>query len=141
MGEPECSQAPFTRADYESMYWTVLDFLTIPDQPSGERRMELRALLRKLAAHVETLRTGAGAGQNVRKRVDYRSLVRARLLERHNPEEEGVWAIYGEEPDVLGELVLLRVTGGRYREVVEAAFELGGFLTRGMGGQVDRLGE
>lgn len=137
MSEPGLSP-PFTRTDYEAIYWALVDFLTLPDQPSLDRRNELRALLPKLSQHIRELRTNVGAG--VRKRVDLRGLVRARLLRQHAGDEEGIWSVYGEEPNILGDLVVLKVVGGRFEDVVEEALGLEGFITLGMGGQIDRLG-
>jgi hypothetical protein len=142
MGEPErqAVAAPFARTDYEVMYWALLDFLTLPDQPNQKRRQELRTLVTRLSEHIRHLRTSAGSG--VRKRVDVREVVRTRLLGlRPDPNEEAVWSIYGEEPDEHGDLILLTAVGGTYCQVVERALDLPEFITKGMGGQIDRLGE
>jgi hypothetical protein len=139
MGEPDRVSGPFSRAEYEVIYWAVLDFLTLPDQPSATRRGDLRRVLDKLSDHVRHLRSKAGSG--VHKRVNVRDVVRERLLGQRNPEEESIWSVYAEEPDTLGNLVLLTVTGGKYREVVEFALDQPEFITHGMGGQIDQLGE
>lgn len=139
MGDPERQPEPFSRADYEVMYWALLDFLTLPDQPNQKRRNALRILVSRLSEHVRHLRTLAGSG--VRKRVNTRDTVRTRLLALRNPHEQGVWSIYGEEPDGIGDLMLLTVVGGTYEAVVERALDLPEFITKGMGGQIDRLGE
>ncbi len=141
MGEPERDRqpAPFTRRDYETMYWALLDFLTWPDQPNPKRRAELRELVLRLSEHVRFLRTAVGSG--VRKRVNVREVVRVRLLAMREPTEHGVWSIFGEEPDDHGDLILLTVVGGTYEAVVNRALDLPEFITKGMGGQIDRLGE
>ncbi len=141
MGEPDSRDvvAPFTRGDYETMYWALLDFLTLPDQPNLKRRAEIRDLVTKLSEYVRHLRGSAGSG--VRKRVNVREVVRARLLALRDPTEEAVWSIYGEEPDDQGDLILLTVAGGRYEQVVDRALDIPEFITKGMGGQIDRLGE
>jgi hypothetical protein len=139
MGEPERQPAPFTRTDYEVMYWALLDFLTLPDQPNQRRRQELRGLVTRLSEHIRHLRTSAGSG--VRKRVVVHEVVRARLLGLRDPKEEAVWTIYGEEPDEHGDLILLTTAGGTYAQVVEQSIALPEFITKGMGGQIDRLGE
>lgn len=131
--------APFSRAEYETMYWAVLDFLTLPEQPDKNRRHELRNLLGKLSGHVCSLRERAG--ERVRKRVNVHDVIRSRLLALHRPDEDSIWVIYGEEPDAHGDLFGLSVKGGKYSEIVEYALSLPGFVTRGMGGQIDRLGE
>jgi hypothetical protein len=141
MGEPlpQPQPASFTRTDFEVMYWALLDFLTLPDQPNPQRRQELRALVNRLSEHIRHMRTSAGSG--VRKRVNPREIVRARLLALRDAKEESIWSIYGEEPDDAGDLILLTVVGGRYEAVVERALDLPEFITKGMGGQIDRLGE
>jgi hypothetical protein len=139
MGEPDRQPAPFTRLDYEVMYWALLDFLTWPDQPNQKRRNDLRALVIRLSEHVRHLRSTAGSG--VRKRVNVREVVRARLLGLRDPQEEAVWSIYGEEPDTEGDLILLTVVGGSFEKVVDRALDMPEFITKGMGGQIDRLGE
>jgi hypothetical protein len=147
MGEPERDlrdqpqPAPFSRNDFEVMYWALLDFLTLPDQPNPKRRAELRELVVRLSEHIRNLRTAAGRS-GVRKRVDVREVVRARLLAaRPDPKQESVWSIFGEEPDEHGDLILLTVVGGPYEAVVERALDMPEFITKGMGGQIDRLGE
>lgn len=139
MGEPVRDQPPFTRRDYETMYWALLDFLTWPDQPDLKRRQELRSLVARLSEHVRALRTSAGSGVHIR--VNFREAARARLLARRDPNEQGVWSIFGEEPDEHGDLILLTVVGGVYEAIVDRALDLPEFITKGMGGQIDRLGE
>jgi hypothetical protein len=139
MGEPERQPAPFTRADYEEMYWALIDFLTWPDQPNQARRQALRTLVARLSEHVRHMRSSAGSG--VRKRVNVRDVVRYRLRGLRPLNEEGVWSIFGEEPDEHGDLILLTVIGGTYESVIERALDLPEFITKGMGGQIDRLGE
>jgi hypothetical protein len=139
MGERDRQPAPFTRADFEVMYWALVDFLTWPDQPNQKRRQELRALVERLSEHVRFLRTSAGSG--VRKRINVRDVVRMRLRGLRSLTDEGVWSIFGEEPDEHGDLILLTVTGGTYESVIERALDLPEFITKGMGGQIDRLGE
>lgn len=143
MSVSEPDPSGFTRAEFESMYWAILDFLTIPEQPDAKRRRELRGLVDKLSTHVRSLRGGGPTafGSRVIKRVNFRDIVRARLLTKRDPNEESIWSVYGEEPDAYGDLMLLTVTGGKYRDVVEFALDQPEFITRGMGGQIDRLGE
>jgi hypothetical protein len=138
-GEPAAERVPFSRDDYESMYWALLDFLTWSDQPNIKRRQELLGLVTRLSEHVRNLRTSARSG--VRRRVNVRDVVRTRLRGLRDIHEEGVWSIFGEEPDNRGDLILLTVTGGSYESVVERALDLPEFITKGMGGQIDRLGE
>jgi hypothetical protein len=140
MGEPELQPTPFTRTDYEVMYWALLDFLTWPDQPNQKRRQELRTLVIRLSEHIRHLR-GSAQRSYVRKRVNVREVVRARLLSLRDPNEESIWSVYGEEPDEQGDLILLTVVGGLYGQVVERSLDLPEFITKGMGGQIDRLGE
>ena len=139
MGEADRQPAPLSRDDYESIYWALLDFLTWPDQPNKKRRQELRGLVTRLSEHVRFLRTSAGSG--VRKRINVREVVRNRLRGLRDINEEGVWSIFGEEPDEHGDLILLTVTGGTYGSVIDRALDLPEFITKGMGGQIDRLGE
>lgn len=139
MGERDRQPAPFTRADFETMYWALIDFLTSMDQPNPRRRHEIRSLVERLSEHVRFLRTSAGSG--VRRRVNTRDLVRARLRSLRPLDETGVWSIFGEEPDEHGDLILLTVTGGQFEAVIERALDLPEFITKGMGGQIDRLGE
>lgn len=139
MGEPQRQPATFNRSDYEVMYWALLDFLTWPDQPNPRRRQDLRVLVMRLSEHIRQLRESAGSG--VRRRVNVREVVRARLLTLREPDETAVWSIFGEEPDEHGDLILLTVVGGAYAEVAERALDLPEFITKGMGGQIDRLGE
>ena len=121
------------------MYWALLDFLTLPDQPNATRRQELRGLLDKMSGHIRRLRVTHRSG--VIKRVNVRDVVRARLLAHRPNEQEGIWSIYGEEPDRVGDLILLTVMCGKYREIVEFALDQPEFITHGMGGQIDMLGE
>ncbi len=85
------------------------------------------------------MRSSAGSG--VHKRVIVRDVVRVRLSKLRDPNEQGVWSIFGEEPDEQGDLILLTVQGGSYESVIERALDLPEFITKGMGGQIDRLGE
>jgi hypothetical protein len=139
MGELERQPAPFSRSDYEVMYWALLDFLTWPDQPNQKRRQELRSLVTRLSEHLRKLRQTVGSG--VHRRVNVREIVRNRLLSLRDPAESGVWSVFGEEPDENGDLILLTVVGGDYAAVVERSLDLPEFITKGMGGQIDRLGE
>jgi hypothetical protein len=139
MGEPVMQPAPFSRSDYEVMYWALLDFLTWPDQPNPKRRQDLRELVSRLSQHIRQMRSTAGSG--VVRRVNVKEIVRARLLGIRDNDETAVWSVFGEEPDENGDLILLTVVGGAYASVVERALDLPEFITKGMGGQIDRLGE
>jgi len=141
MGEPDRDRqpAPFSRTDFEAIYWALLDFLTWPEQPNPDRRQQLRDLVSRLSEHVRHMRSSAGSG--VHKRVNVRDVVRARLSKLRDLNEQGVWSIFGEEPDEQGDLILLTVQGGSYESVIERALDLPEFITKGMGGQIDRLGE
>lgn len=73
---------------------------------------------------------------------DYHRSSRIRLLQGRNPNEQGVWKIYGEDPNCdLGgphHEPLLETVSGTYRNVVEYALTLPRFYSWGGGGRIER---
>ncbi len=69
--------------------------------------------------------------------------VRSKLLRDCPGEVEGVWQIYGEDPncDFGGPHIqpLLATVQGKYAAVVEHALGLGQFFTWGGGGKIERV--
>lgn len=138
---PSSVPTPLTRQELEAAYYAVIDFMSVPEHRNPRRVAELVPLVSRLADHVRWARASVGATSGVRRRVDPRSIVQKKLLAERPPEEEAVWAIYGEQPDPNGDLGLLTIMPGRWSEVVERALDMPEFITCGMGGRIDPLGE
>lgn len=66
--------------------------------------------------------------------------VRKSLLTKYPSGQEGVWQIYGEDPncDLGGSHIEphLETVSGRYADVVDYALKLNGFFTWGSGGRI-----
>jgi len=129
----------FTKDDYEAMYWGLVDMLTSSMAIDEARRARLKGLVSRLSEQIRHLEGGRRTGSGLRQKVvvlDREGLLRQKLLSRVPADETGSWAIYGEG----GEMILLGVIEGTYAEAVEQALGEPGFITEGMGGQIDRLG-
>lgn len=144
MPEPKRSQAPepLTRDEIETLYFAVIDLLTSPMQMDEARRARLKGLVRRLADHARYLEVVKRTSSGLRKKVDLnerRDLIRQKLLVRRPPEEEGTWAIYAEGISEDPQQLLLTVVQGSYADAVERALVESGFITEGMGGQIDAI--
>lgn len=133
---------PFTKDDYEAMYWGLVDFLTMSMMTDEGRRARLKTLVSRLSEHVRHIELVRRTSSGIRKvhLPDRRDLLRQKLLARRHADEHGNWAIYGEGLPEEGPLILLSIVEGTYAEAVEAALTEPGFITEGMGGQIDLLG-
>lgn len=130
---------PFSKDDYEAMYWAIVDMLTSSMPLDDARRARLKNLVSRLSEHVRHMELAGRSMSGMRKKVtlpDRKELLRQKLIERVPSDETGSWAIYGEG----GEMILLAVVEGTYAEAVDQALNEPGFVTEGMGGQIDRLG-
>ena len=69
--------------------------------------------------------------------------VRAKLSKLHSADEEGLWAIHGEDPncDLGGSHVEphLETVEGRYGDVLDYALSLPGFFGWGAGGSIRKI--
>lgn len=132
--------ASFDQEDYETLYWVVVDFLHAKTPLPAARRKELKELATRLSAFVLAKRGRAESGVIAIRRPSYIDIVRRKLLKGRNPAEYGTWAIYAEgiEDDPQG--ILLAIVEGTYITAVERALSEPGFITKGMGGQIDPLG-
>lgn len=74
---------------------------------------------------------------------DRNEAVRARLLEKHLRGEQGIWQIFGEDPnaDMGGchSQPLLGTVQGDYESAVDYALGMSGFFTWGDGGRLEKV--
>ena len=74
---------------------------------------------------------------------DHYDNVRIKLLKQYPPAEQGIWQIFGEDPncDFGGPHVepMLGTVQGDYASAVEYALGLRNFFTWGAGGRVERV--
>lgn len=134
---------PFTKDDYETMYWALVDMIQSSLPIDEARRARLRALASRLSEHVRHLELSGRKASGTRQKVDLsdrKDLIRQKLLARRPADEEGTWAIFGEGIAEEGKALLLAIHEGTFADAVEKALSEPGFITEGMGGQIDRLG-
>lgn len=122
-------EKPITRAELEALYWVTIDFLLSGLALDDVRRARLRKIAVRLSEQVLYL-----DGTDIEERL------RIRLLSQRLPDEVGKWAVYGEDIVDDPRKMLLTVIEGTYDEAVEGALNEPGFITHGMGGQIDPLG-
>jgi hypothetical protein len=137
--EPE----PLTRDEVEACYFALIDLLTSNFPIDEARRARLKALVGRLSDHARYLEVLKRTQSGLRKKVDpveRRALIRQKLLVRRPAEEKGTWAIYAEGVSDDPRELLLAVAQGTYAEAIERALTEPGFITEGMGGQIDLLG-
>lgn len=134
---------PLTRDELETAYFALIDLLTSSFPIDEARRARLKALVTRLSEHVRHLEIAKRTSSGLRKRVDpveRRELIRQKLLCRRAAEEKGTWAVYAEGIADEPQQLLLTVVEGTYAEAIERALIEPGFITEGMGGQIDPLG-
>ena len=134
---------PLTRDEIEVCYFALVDLLTSNFPIDEARRARLTALVKRLSEQARHLEIQKRTGSGLRKKVDpieRRALIRQKLLLRHEAEEKGTWAVYAEGVSEEPQQLLLTVVEGSYAEAVEKALVEPGFITEGMGGQIDALG-
>jgi len=130
----------FNQEDYETLYWVVVDFLHAKTPLPASRRKELKRLATRLSAFVLAKRGRAKSGVITIRRPSYMDIVRRKLLKSRNPAEYGTWAIYAEGVEDDPQAILLAIVEGTYITAVERALSEPGFISEGMGGQIDPLG-
>ena len=134
----------FGEEDYETLYWVVIDFLHSEAAVPEARRLALKELAARLSSHALAKNGKAESGVVAAIRrppyIDYRDSVRNKLLKLRNPAEFGTWAVYAEGVEEDPQAILLAIVEGTYLTAVEKALEEPGFITEGMGGQIDPLG-
>lgn len=134
---------PLTQDEIEALYFGLIDLLTSNIAMDEARRARLKALVTRLGEHSRHLEIVKRTTSGVRKKVDMgerRDLIRQKLLVRRAPEEIGTWAIYAEGISDDPQQLLLAIVEGTYADAVERALVEPGFITEGMGGQIDPLG-
>ncbi len=134
---------PFTRDELETAYFALIDLLTSNFPIDEARRARLKALVSRLSEHVRHLEIVKRTSSGLRKRVDpseRRELIRQKLLCHRRAEEKGTWAVYAEGIADEPQQLLLTVVEGTWAEAVERALNEPGFITEGMGGQIDPIG-
>lgn len=135
---------PFSKDDFESIYWALVDMLTSGIAIEEVRRARLKALVSRLSEHVRHLEIAGRTSSGMRKKVDIaerKEMVRKKLLARRQADEIGTWAVYAEDiEENAARAILISIVEGSYAEAVERALVEPGFITEGMGGQIDPLG-
>ena len=75
--------------------------------------------------------------------MDNTERARARLMAQHGANEEGIWAIHGEDPntDLGGSHIEphIETVEGKYGDIVDYALSLPGFFGWGSGGSVRKI--
>ena len=135
--------SPLTRDEIEACYFALIDLLTSNFPIDEARRARLKALVARLADHARHLEIVKRTSSGLRKKVDpdeRKGLLRAKLLCSRPADEKGTWAIYAEGIADEAQQLLLTVVEGTYAEAVERALVEPGFITQGMGGQIDAIG-
>lgn len=130
------------RTDCELLYWAIVDFLHSKKFIESTRRRNLTELAERLSRRVRGAskresRTKSGVVPTAR--TTYIEVVRQRLRSIRRDTEVGVWAIYGEGVGDDPQSILLAIVRGTFLEAVEQALQEPGFITEGMGGQIDPL--
>ncbi len=132
-----------TRDELECCYFALVDLLTSNFPIDEARRARLKALVSRLSEQVRHLEITKRSSSGLRRKVDpaeRRALIRQKLLCRRPAEETGTWAVFGEGVTDEPQQLLLTVVEGTYAEAVERALAEPGFITEGMGGQIDPIG-
>lgn len=141
--QPKTQPQPLTRDEIEACYFALIDLLTSNFPIDEARRARLKALVTRLSEHARHLEVIKRTSSGLRKKVDpaeRQDLIRQKFLVRRPAEEKGTWAVYAEGvADDLQQL-LLAVVEGTWAEAIERALAEPGFITEGMGGQIDPLG-
>lgn len=145
MVERQAKRAPeqFSREDIEALYWAMIDLLTSNIPIDEKRRTRLKGLVAKLSEHARHLEIQNRTASGLRRKVDLnerRDLIRQKLLLRYPADEKGTWAIFAEGVADEPQHLLLAVVEGTFAEAIERALNEPGFITDGMGGQIDPLG-
>jgi hypothetical protein len=141
--QPKPSPHSLTRDELECCYFALVDLLTSNFPIDEARRARLKALVGRLSEQVRHLEIVKRTGSGLRRKVDpgeRRALIRQKLLCRRPAEETGTWAVYGEGVTDEPQQLLLTVVEGTYADAVERALTESGFITEGMGGQIDPIG-
>ena len=134
---------PLSRDELETCYFALIDLLTSNFPIDEMRRARLKALVSRMSEHARHLESIYRSSSGLRKRMDpseRQAVIRSKLLQRRSPGERGTWAIYAEGISDEQRQLLLTVIEGTYAEAVERALNEPGFITDGMGGQIDLLG-
>lgn len=143
MVERQLKSHPLTRDELEACYFALVDLLTSNFPIDEARRARLKAVVGRISEQVRHLEVQKRVSSGLRKKVDpeeRRALIRQKLLCRRAAEEAGTWAIYAEGIADEPQKLLLTVMEGTYAEAVERALAEKGFITEGMGGQIDPIG-
>lgn len=141
--QPKGQPHPLTREELETCYFALVDLLTSNFPIDEARRARLKALVGRVSEQVRHLETVKRSNSGLRKKIDAderRDLIRQKLLGRHQADRQGTWAIYAEGVSDDPQQLLLTVVEGTYAEAVERAIAEPGFITEGMGGQIDAIG-
>lgn len=134
---------PLTRDEVETAYFALIDLLTSNFPIDEARRARLTALVARFSEHARHLEIIKRTSSGLRKRVDpaeRQDLIRKKLLCHRAAEEKGTWAVYAEGISEDPKQLLLTVVEGTWAEAIERALAEPGFITEGMGGQIDPIG-
>ena len=134
---------PLTREEVETAYFALIELLTSNFPIDETRRARLKALVARLSEHARQLEIVKRTSSGLTKKVDpveRQDLIRKRLLCHRPPEERGTWAVYAEGVSEAAQQLLLTIVEGTWAEAIERALAEPGFITDGMGGQIDPIG-